>query len=195
MMPAANAKWEDLLIELSLDSDQLQKMNLELELVLIAITALAQIDRLEIGQIAKDVDVQEILVDWLQVWPQAKFIPARQLNLPQLRLLVLIANRLAHKYQMVVRQTMTDWQQIIQVDRLPLESPSLAAYIDNFIIIYQVRLGDQTRDSEATHSFESLSQAALNLLLELLFYGGNNGHQRLWQALLQRSQASLIPPI
>ena len=194
-MPASTIKWEDLPIELSINPDQLHKMNLELELVMIAITALAQIDRLEIGQIAKDVDVQAILADWLQVWPQVKFIPARQLDLPQLRLLVSIVSRLAHKYQMVVRQTMTDWQQIVQVDRLPLESPSLAAYIDNFMIIYQVRLGDQSRDSEATHSFESLSQAALNLLIELLFYGGNNGHQRLWQALLQRSQATLIPPI
>ena len=194
-MPASTAKWEDLLIDNSIDSDQLHKMNLELELVMIAITALAQIDRLDIGQIAQDVDAQAILSDWLQVWPQAKFVPARQLNLPQLRLLASIVNRLAHKYQMVVRQTMTDWQQILQVDRLPLESPSLAAYIDNFIIIYQVRLGDQSRDSETTHSFESLSQAALNLLIELLFYGGKNGEQRLWQALLQRSQATPIPPI
>ncbi len=195
MMPASTAKWENLSIELSLDSDQLYKMNLELELVLIAITALAQIDRLDIGQVAKDVDVQSVLSDWLQTWPQAKFMPARQLDPRQLRLLVSIVNRLAHKYQMVVRQTMTDWQQIVQLDRLPLEAPSLAAYIDNFIIIYQVRLGDQTRDSEATHSFESLSQAALNLLIELLFYGGNNGNQRLWQALLQRSQAAAITPI
>jgi Protein of unknown function (DUF3038) len=195
MMPASTAKWEDWPIELQLDSDQLHKMNLELELVLIAITALAQIDRLEIGQIAEEIDIQSILFGWLQQWPQIKFTPDKQLDLPQLRLLVSIVNRLAHKYQMLVRQTITDWQQIVQVDRLPLESPSLAAYIDNFIIIYQVRLSEQTRDSEATHSVESLSQAALNLLLELLFYGGNNGHQRLWQALLQRSQATVIPPI
>jgi hypothetical protein len=195
MMPASTTKWEDLPIELPIESDQLHKMNLELELVMIAITALAQIDRLEIGQIAQDIDAQATLADWLQTWPQVEFAPARQLNLAQLQLLVSIVNRLAHKYQMVVRQTMTDWQQILQVDRLPLESPSLAAYIDNFIIIYQVRLGDRSRDSETIHSFESLSQAALNLLIELLFYGGNNGDRRLWQALLHRSQATLIPPI
>jgi Protein of unknown function (DUF3038) len=195
MMPASNTKWEDLPIELPIESDQLHKMNLELELVMIAITALAQIDRLEIGQIAQDIDAQATLADWLQTWPQVEFAPARQLNLAQLQLLVSIVNRLAHKYQMVVRQTMTDWQQIVQVDRLPIESPSLAAYIDNFIIIYQVRLGDRSRDAEAIHSFESLSKAALNLLIELLFYGGNNGHQLLWQALLHRSQATVIPPI
>lgn len=194
-MPASTIKWEDLPNELPIDSDQLHKMNLELELVMIAITALAQIDRQEIGHIADEIDLQRILADWRREWPQVKFTGAKQLDLAQLRLLVSIVNRLARKYQMVVRQTMTDWQQIAQVDRLPLESPSLAAYIDNFTIIYQARLSDEAMDSAATHSFESLSQAALNLLIELLFYGGNNGHQLLWQALLQRSQATVIPPI
>jgi Protein of unknown function (DUF3038) len=190
MMPASTAKWEDLPIDLPIDSDQLHKMNLELELVMIAITALAQIDRQEIGQIAEDLDVRSILADWLNEWPHAKFTVDKQLDPAQLRLLVSIVNRLAHKYQMVVRQSVTDWQQIVQVDRLPLESPSLAAYIGDFISIYQARLSD-----EARHSVESLSQAALNLLIELLFYGSNNGHQRLWQALLQRSHPTVIPPI
>jgi Protein of unknown function (DUF3038) len=89
-----------------------------------------------------------------------------------------------------VRQTITDWQHLTQANRLPLESPPLAEYIGNFIKIYQTRLSGQQ-----THSLEALSQAALNLLLELLFYGGTKGHQRLWQALLKRSHAAIIPPI
>jgi hypothetical protein len=196
MMPASTTQWEDLPNEQSsLESDQLHKMNLELELVMIAITALAQIDRQEIGQIAKEIDVQSTLAAWRKEWPQAKFTAVKQLNLEQLRLLVSIVNRLACKYQMVVRQSVTDLQQILQVDRLPLESPSLATYINNFISIYQARLSDDTRHSDEIYSLESLSQAALNLLVELLFYGGKNGHQRLWQALLRRSQATVIPPI
>jgi hypothetical protein len=194
MMPASTAQWE-LPIELPIDPDRLHKMNLQLELVMIAITALAQIDRQEIGQIAKEIDVRQILAAWRKEWPHAKFSVDKQLDPQQLQLLVSIVNRLAHKYQMVVRQSVTDWQQIVQVDRLPLESPSLATYINNFISIYQARLSDESRHSEAIYSPESLSQAALNLLIELLFYGSNNGHQRLWQALLQRSQATVIPPI
>jgi Protein of unknown function (DUF3038) len=195
MMPGSTAKWEDLPNELPIDLDQLHKMNLELELVMIAITALAQIDRQEIGQIANEIDIRQILSAWRKEWPHAKFTAVKQLNPEQLRLLASIVNRLACKYQMVVRQSVTDWQQILQVDRLPLESPSLATYINNFISIYQARLSDESRHAEAIYSLESLSQAALNLLIELLFYGGNNGHQRLWQALLQRSQATVIPPI
>lgn len=194
-MPASTTKWDDLSIELPIDSDQLHKMNLELELVMIAITALAQIDRQEIGQIAKEIDVRQILAAWRKEWPQAKFTAVKQLDSEQLRLLVSIVNRLACKYQMVVRQSVADWQQMIQVDRLPLESPSLATYINNFISIYQARLSDDTRHSDDIYSLESLSQAALTLLIELLFYGGNSGQQRLWQALLQRSQSTVIPPI
>lgn len=189
MMPASTVEWEDLPI----DPDQISNMNLELELVMIAITALAQIDRQEIGQIAKEIDVRSTLAAWRKEWPHAKFTIDKQLDSQQLRLLALLVNRLAHKYQMVVRQSVTDWRQIIQVDRLPLESPSLATYINNFISIYQARLSDESRHSEAMYSPESLSQTALNLLIELLFYSGNNGHQRLWQSLLQRSQAKVIP--
>lgn len=194
MMPASTAQWE-LPIELPIDPDRLHKMNLQLELVMIAIAALAQIDRQEIGQIAREIDVRHVLAAWRKDWPHAKFTIDKQLDSQQLHLLVSIVHQLAHKYQMVVRQSVTDWRQIVQVDRLPLESPSLAAYINNFISIYQARLSDESKDSEVVYSPESLSQAALNLLIELLFYGGNNGHQRLWQALLQRSQATVITPI
>lgn len=194
-MPASTANWEDLPIKLSIESAQLHKMNLELELVLIAITALAQIDRQEIGHVADAVDPQAILSGWLKAWPQVKFTADKLLDPAQLHLLVSIVHRLAHKYQTTVRQSVTDWQHIVQAEKLPLESPSLAAYIGDFVSIYQARLSDETRHSIAIHSVESLSQAAMDLLIELLFYGGSNGHQRLWQALLQRSQANAVAPI
>lgn len=189
MMPASTAKWGDLEIELPIDSSQLHKINLELESTVIAIVALTQIDRLEIAQIAQELQV-ESLVDWLEQWPNHQISPDQQLNLEQIRSLVLIVHHLAHKYQMLVRQRLSDWHQILQADRLPLESPFLAEYIGNFISIYQARLSPET-----THSLEALSQAALNLTVELLFYGSTNGHQRLWRALLQRCHATIIPPI
>jgi Protein of unknown function (DUF3038) len=190
MMPASIAKWDDLSIEVPLDSAQLHTINLELELVTIAMVALAQIDRLEIGQVAQDLQVESLVANWIEEWPQHQFTDLNQLNLEQIRSLVLVVDQLAHKYQSVVRQTITDWQNLTQANRLPLESPPLAEYIGNFIKIYQTRLSGQY-----THSIEALSQAALNLLLELLFYGGTQGHQRLWQALLNRSHAAIIPPI
>lgn len=202
-MPASTTQWEELeneqssryANELPIDSAQLHRMNLELELVMTAVVALAQIDRHEIGQVAEELGVRSSLAAWLKEWPQVRFGIDRQLDPAQLRLAISIISQLAHRYQMVVRQGITDLQQVVQANRLPLESPALATYIGNFITIYQVRLDDQSRDSAATYSLESLSQAALNVLVELLFYGGKNGPQRLWQALLQRSQATVNPPV
>jgi Protein of unknown function (DUF3038) len=190
MMPASIAKLDDLSVVVPLDSAQLHNINLELELVTVAIVALAQVDQLEIGQIAQELQVEPLVADWIAQWPDHQFTHHQQLDLEQIRSLVLVVDRLTHHYQAVVRQSVSDWQHMTQANRLPLESPTLAEYIGNFIKIYQVRLGH-----EQTHSLEALSQAALNLLLELLFYSGTNGHQRLWQALLQRSHVATIPPI
>ncbi len=190
MMPASIAKLDDLSVAAPLDSAQLHNINLELELVTVAIVALAQVDQLEIGQIAQELQVEPLVTDWIAQWPDHQFTHHQQLDLEQIRSLVLVVDRLTHQYQAVVRQSVSDWQHMTQANRLPLESPTLAEYIGNFIKIYQVRLGH-----EQAHSLEALSQAALNLLLELLFYSGTNGHQRLWQALLQRSHVATIPPI
>lgn len=189
-MPGSIAKLDDLSVAAPLDSSQLHQLNLELELVTIAMVALAQVDQLEIGQIAQDLQVEPLVADWIATWPDRQFTRHHQLDLHQIRSLVLVVDRLAHQYQSVVRQSISDWQHLTQADRLAIESPSLAEYIGNFIKIYQVRL-----NAEQAHSLEELAQAALNLLLELLFYGGTNGHHRLWQALLQRSHAATIPPI
>jgi hypothetical protein len=186
MMPASIAKWDDLSLESPLDSSQLDKINLELELVAIAIVTIARVDRVEIEAIALELQVESLVADWIDRWPH--LAPDRQIDLNQIRSIVLIVHHLAYKYQTVVRQNMSYWQQIVQFDRLPLESPALAEYIGNFIKLYQIRL-----DNETLLSFEVLSQAALNLLIELLFYGSNNGHQRLWGALLQRSHSAVTP--
>ncbi len=44
---------------------------------------------------------------------------------------------------------------------------------------------------------EMLTQLALKLLIDLLFYSGPNGHRRLWLALLDRArdQSALAPKV
>jgi hypothetical protein len=189
MMPASTAKWDDLSIESPIDPFQLHKINLELELVLVAIAAITHIDRIEIGQIAQKLQVAPPSADWLAAWSDSQFDQSQSADIEQIKSRVLIVHHLTQQYQLVVRQNLTYWQQIIQFDRLPLESPALAEYIGSFIEIYQIRF-----DKEITHSFEALSQAALNLLIELLFYSSTSGHRRIWNALLQKSQQAVTPP-
>jgi hypothetical protein len=188
-MPASIAKLEDLSVESTLDSSQLHNIRVELELVTIAITALSKVDPLEIGLIAQELQVESIVAEWLHEWHDSQSTPPQQLDIDQIRSIILIVHHLARQYQLVVRQNMNYWQQIVRSDRLPLESPALAEYISNFIKTYQTRFPAETR-----YSIEALSQAALNLLIELLFYGTANGHQRLWGALLQRSHSTATPP-
>ena len=56
-------------------------------------------------------------------------------------------------------------------------------YIDAFSNIYQERMEDDEKIST-----NLLSQLALKLLIDLLFYSSSSGHRRLWLALLDRSQ-------
>ncbi len=183
MMPASTPKLDDLSLKSKPDLSQLNQISTKLDLVMIALAALTRIDRMAMKQIAQDLQLETIVVDWLEEWPLDRATSITQLDVEQIRSIVLIASHVAQSRQTLVRQTINDWQQIVQSDRLPLQSPSLADYIGNFITIYQTRLGRET-----SQSFEALSEAALTLLVELLFYGSPNGHQRLWGAILQRSQ-------
>lgn len=182
MMPASNPKLDDLLLK-SLDSSQLNQIATELDLVAIAIAALTRIERMEMRQVAQDLQVESIVSEWIDEWSSARFRSSKQLDLDQIRAVVLMLSRLAQTHHTLVRQTIDYWQQTVQSDLLPLQSPPIADYLSNFITIYQVQLG-----REASQSMEVLSAAALTLLVELLFYGGATGHQRLWGALLQRSE-------
>ncbi|WP_310483100.1 DUF3038 domain-containing protein [Chamaesiphon sp. VAR_48_metabat_403] len=183
MMPASTPKLDDLLLTAKLDSSQLERITAELNAISMAIAALAPLDRVELRKIAQDLQVAAIVSDWIDDWPLERAGLPEQYNIQQIRALVLIVHHLAQQHQPLVRRNIDDWQQTIQADRLPLQSPQLADYIGNFITMYQDRSG-----GAGNLSFEELAETALNLTLGLLFYGSPNGHQRLWGALLQRSQ-------
>jgi Protein of unknown function (DUF3038) len=182
MMPASTPKLEDLLLTAKLDSSHLERITTELDTIIVAIAALTQIDRAQIHQIAGDLQLESIVSDWIDEWYLDRVSSHRQLNVQQIRALVLIVNHLARTHQALIRQNINYWQQTVHYEQLPLQSPALADYIGNFITIYQARLGRNTNES-----FEVLSVTALDLLVGLLFYGSPNGHQRLWAGLLQRS--------
>lgn len=161
---------------------------MNLDLVTIAIAALTQIDRLEVIQIAQDLQLS-IDSDWLDQWTLGGVLVPTQLDVEQLRSIVAIVIHLAQTYQQPIRQNIDYWHQTLAADRLPLESPSLADYISRFVSMYQTRFGQDPHQS-----VEILAQAALNLLVELLFYSSHHGQQRLWGMLLERSELNLAPP-
>ncbi len=193
MMPASPPKLDDLSLPSPLDSSQLQRIATELDLVTIAIAALTRIERVEMRQVAADLQVASLLSDWLDRWSSARFAASTQLDLDRLKALVLIVNRLAQTHQAVIRQNIDYWHQTVQSAQLPIQVPALADYLNNFLTIYQAQIGSREA-SQIGHNSphfanDALSAAALTILVELLFYGGATGHLRLWAALLQRVQS------
>lgn len=184
MMPASPPKLDDLALKLKLDPVQLNKIITELDWVTIAIAALTPIDRVRIEQLAQDLQLESIGSDWIDRWFVSAVAARRQVTSEQLRALVLIIAQLARDRQTLIRRNISNWQQTDRSNQLPLQSPSLADYIGNFITIYQARFG-----KDADLPFELLSEIALNLSIDLLFYSSPNGHQRLWGSLWQRSHA------
>lgn len=183
-MPASPPKLDDLALKSKLDSAQLNKIIPELDWVTIAIAALTPVDRVRIEQLTTDLQLESIGSDWLNQWFVSAVAARRQVTSEQLRAIVLIIGQLARDRQTLIRRNISNWQQTARYHQLPLQSPSLADYIGNFITIYQDRFG-----KDAALSFELLSEAALDLSIDLLFYSSPNGHQRLWGALWQRSHS------
>lgn len=184
MMPASTPKLDDLALKSKLEPSQLNQIIIELELVTIAIAALAPIERVRIEQIFKQLQLESSGWDWIDEWFMSATTFGKQLAPEQLREIVLIVSQLTKDRQPLIRQNISNWQQTIRSNQLPLQSPSLADYIGNFITIYQTRLG-----RHPDRSFELLSETALNLSIDLLFYSSQNGHQRLWGALWERAHS------
>lgn len=183
-MPASNPKLDDLSLPSPLDSSQLARIATELDLVAIALSALTRVERVEMRRVAQDLQVESLLSDWIDNWSSTRFASSKQLDLDRLKALTLTIVRLAHTHQPVIRQNVDYWHQTVQSHQLPLQVPALADYLNNFLTIYQAQMGH-----EANRSIETLSTAALTLLVELLFYSGGTGHLRLWAALLHRVQS------
>ncbi len=177
-MSASTVKWEDLSLNSNLNSAQLEQIASQLDLVTIALLALTQIGAVGIRQAAQELKLESIVTKWVNGSPSDRH---EQLNVGEVKSLVLIISHLAQQHQILMRQNITDWEQTIQDCRSVQES-SLADYISNFIKIYQDRTHNVRNLSTAV-----LSEAALNILVQLLLYSSPNGHQRLWGALLHRA--------
>jgi Protein of unknown function (DUF3038) len=187
-MPASTPKLDDLLLNAPLASSQLAQIYTELNQIATGIAALTQVDRVELAKIARELQVETIVSDWIDDWSLDRAARQTHFTVLQVRAIVAIVNHLAQQHQSTIRQHLNYLHQTIEYQQLPIQSPALADYINNFITIDRVRFGSSTR------SLEVLETTALNVLLGLLFYSSPNGHQRLWTALLHRSHGSSVPP-
>ncbi len=179
---------EDLPLGQAPDSMQLDNIKTQLDLVLLGLEALAGIGSEEMLRAAADLNLESVVSDRVGLWRLRQSNPVRKssggrkkLDVEEARSLVLIICHLAKQHQELIRRAVTLLEQMAEQNSEPHRAALLGDYLDKFSNTYQERM-EQGEDV----SPDLLTQLALKLLIDLLFYGGPNGHRRLWLALLER---------
>jgi hypothetical protein len=166
---------------------QLDNIKAQLDLALLALEALVGIGSEAMLATAKQLQLEAWLSDRVSLWRLRQASPLRKgqgrkkLDVEEARALVLIICQLAADHHAAVRQAVTLLEQLATKNQPPHRAPLLGDYLDNFSNTYLERMAAETLPDQ-------LSQLALQLLIDLLFYGGQGGQRRLWLALFERSR-------
>lgn len=172
------------------DSTQLDNIKTQIDLVLLALESLAGIGSEAMLQAASALNLESKIPDRVTLWRLRQSNPLRKgeggrkkLDIEEARSLVLIGCYLAKQHQELIRRAIDLLEQAAQNDSEPHKTAMLGDYLDAFNNTYQERMED-----DRNVSTDKLTQLALKLLIDLLFYSSPGGHRRLWLALLDRSQ-------
>ncbi len=193
MMTAKSTKvtlnQEDFPLKKLPNGEQLENIKAHLDLILIALEALANIGSESMIQAAQKLNLEDVIGDRISLWRLRQSNPLRKsaagrkkLDVEEARSFVLIIGYLAHEHQELIRRAVNLLEQITIRQEDPSRTSILGDYLDNFAHLYGERMNEN-----AQFSGHSLSDLALKLLIDLLFYSGKNGHRRLWLALLDHS--------
>ncbi|WP_227498621.1 DUF3038 domain-containing protein [Synechococcus sp. PCC 7336] len=164
-----------------------------LDFLLLAIEALCDEGSEVMLSAASALGLAETIGDRVTLWRLRNANPLRKssggrkkVDIEEVRALVLVAAYLARHNHTQIRTTMAKLEQCIAKEVSPLQEPSIADYLDAFHAGYRDRMADGDRRPQ-----NSITELALTLLVELLFYGSQYGPQRLWNALLTRPELEL----
>ncbi|MGK7954729.1 MAG: DUF3038 domain-containing protein [Crocosphaera sp.] len=162
--------------------EQLYQMQNHLDLVLLASECLISIDADMLLQAALDLDINTTLVENVQLWSNRDKTtsdnPIYSLNVEQLRSLILIICYINQQHQELIRRAVTLLEQMTAQNKDPAQTTLLGNYLENF------KDFSAKSSNHWQHSSDSPVKLASKLLIDLLFYSGDNGYDRLWLALL-----------
>lgn len=185
----APASLEDLTLTQTPDGQQLENIKSHLDLILLALESLAGLGSEAMLTAAKELNLESVIGDRVTLWRLRQSNPLRKssggrkkLDVEEARSLVLIICHLAKQQQEKIRRACALLEQVTEQGKEPHRAALLGDYLDNFSNTYQERMDE---DSPAPPDF--LVRLAFKLLIDLLFYGANNGHRRLWLALIDHA--------
>jgi hypothetical protein len=169
---------------------QLDNIKAQLDLVILALEALAGIGSEAILRVASELNLDSLVADRVALWRLRQSNPKRKgqggrkkLDVEEARSLVLISCELAKQHQALIRRAVALLEQMTEQNRPPYTVGLLGDYIDKFSNTYRERMDDGEELSS-----DDLTQLAMKLLIDLLFYSSPSGHRRLWLALLDRAR-------
>jgi hypothetical protein len=183
-----SSAWAELTLSRQPDPNQLDNIKAQLDLVLLALEALTHISSEAMLQAANDLNLADLVADRVALWRLRQSSPLRRgqgrkrMDVEEARALVLIICHLAKQHQELIRRAVALLEQLTEQNREPYQAALLGDYLDNFSNAYQERM-----EAGETAPTEQLSQLALKLLIDLLFYSAPAGNRRLWSALFERS--------
>ncbi|MCC5609953.1 DUF3038 domain-containing protein [Nostoc sp. CHAB 5834] len=184
-----NSQWEDLIKLPAPNTVQWDNIKTQLDLVLLALETLTGIGSEAMLSAATDLNLESRVPDRVVLWRLRQSNPLRKgqggrkkLDIEEARSLVLIICYLAKQHQELIRRAVGLLEQMAENNREPHQAALLGDYIDAFCNTYQERMEEDEKIST-----DLLTNLALKLLVELLFYSAPGGHRRLWLALLDRS--------
>ena len=188
--PVPAQELEDLPLAQAPDAQQLDNIKAHLDLVLLALEALAGIGSEAMLKAASDMNLESVVADRVGLWRLRQSNPLRKssggrkkLDVEEARSLVLIICHLTKQHQELIRRAVSLLEQMTEQNLEPYRTALLGDYLDAFSNTYQERMEEGDNISP-----QALYQLAFKLLIDLLFYSANNGHRRLWLALLDRAR-------
>ncbi len=174
--------------DLPAQTEQLDSIKAHLDLVLLALEAIANLGSEAMLQAAAELNLEEFISDRVSLWRLRQSSPLRKssggrkkLDVEEARALVQMSCHLAQEHRSHIREAVHRLEQLTAQNRPPHGAAIVGDYLDRFCNFYEERMADEISNSS------DLTQLALKLLVDLVFYGSTNGTRRLWLALLDRS--------
>lgn len=190
---SSSSNWEDLNLSAQPSPDQLDNIKAQLDLILLALEAIANLSSEAMLQAASELNLESMISDRVSLWRLRQSSPLRKgqggrkkLDVDEARALTLIICHLAKQHNELIRRAVALLEQLTEQNREPHQAALLGNYLDTFHNTYQERM-----EHGETVSTDSLTNLALKLLIDLLFYGNPQGVRRLWLTLLDRSLPTL----
>jgi hypothetical protein len=165
----------------------------QLDLLLLGLESLSGESSEAVLAAAQALNLEERIGDRVALWRLRNANPLRRssggrkkVDIEEARALVMVIGHLAAQQQARIRSTLEQLEAAVEQERNPFHQPMVGDYLDEFLSHYRSRMVDgDVRDEN------SLTELALRILIELMFYSGPKGTQRLWKALLNRPEMDL----